>query len=257
MRIDLHMHTKEHSSCSSMGPEEMAERALKESLDGIVITEHNALWDPYELSCLRKKFPKLKIFSGIEVTIAEGEHILVFGVLNPKAFYTGIPMRELMKNVREEGGVAIIAHPFRYIDYVPDEVLEHGLDGVEVMSCNILCYMKDKLMEFLSVTKLPGISCTDAHGVNNIGLFATDFFEDIKDEKDIAEAIRQRKYSLYANKQKIDERNRDMEKRMNLIHKLAKEGRSEDYIEKKSGIPASFARRILRGRDLRLFCMEY
>lgn len=86
MLIDLHTHTNEYSPCSKMAPHALIETAIKRGLDGIVLTEHNYLRPPEEIDSLRKKFPQIKIFNGIEVSTEEKEHVLVYGVLKPDFF---------------------------------------------------------------------------------------------------------------------------------------------------------------------------
>ena len=77
MRIDLHVHTKALSSCSIIDPEELIGEARKLGLDGICITEHNAVWSPEDIASLNAK-SDVRFFRGNEVTTNQG-HIVVFG----------------------------------------------------------------------------------------------------------------------------------------------------------------------------------
>ena len=44
MLIDLHCHTKVHSACSALTPEALVRAARARGVDGVCITEHDALW---------------------------------------------------------------------------------------------------------------------------------------------------------------------------------------------------------------------
>ncbi len=256
MRIDLHMHTNLYSPCASMKPEELAATALERGLDAIVITEHNNFWKPDELNALRVQFPGLKIFNGIEVTVEDGDHFLVFGVINPDAFWFGTPLSELVANVRKEGGALVFAHPFRYGDKLPRGFFDYEYDGIEVMSSNTLYYMKDKTRELRERLKLPGLSCTDAHSTGSIGLFATDFFDDIANEGELAEAIRKRRFRLYADRERIEKINSDLEKRVKLVRELIDKGMDEAEVKKVLKESISFVKGVARGLDLRLVYIE-
>ena len=45
MRIDLHTHTSALSFDSNIAPQELVRLAKKRGLDGLVLTEHDRIWD--------------------------------------------------------------------------------------------------------------------------------------------------------------------------------------------------------------------
>ena len=49
MLFDIHTHTRRYSPCSILSPHDLVKKALELSLDGIVITEHEVLWDEKEI----------------------------------------------------------------------------------------------------------------------------------------------------------------------------------------------------------------
>ena len=78
MLIDLHTHTSHLSMDSVLSVGDLVALAIDRGLDGICLTEHNAVWEPRELEALREKYD-FPIFSGMEVGTEKG-HVLVFGL---------------------------------------------------------------------------------------------------------------------------------------------------------------------------------
>ncbi len=77
MIIDLHNHTQVHSRCSHLDPVDLVIRARRAGLDGLVITEHDALWPRDDVDRLAADHGLL-LLRGIEVTTDIG-HVLAFG----------------------------------------------------------------------------------------------------------------------------------------------------------------------------------
>ena len=76
MLIDLHCHTKVHSPCSALTPDALVRAAQARGLDGVCITEHDALWPLAEIEILTRTMQFL-VLRGMEVTTEVG-HVLVF-----------------------------------------------------------------------------------------------------------------------------------------------------------------------------------
>ncbi len=77
MRIDCHVHTARHSACSDIDPAQACRLALARGLSGLVFTEHHHQWEECELECLRQDFPGLGLYTGVELTLAEGHDMIV------------------------------------------------------------------------------------------------------------------------------------------------------------------------------------
>ncbi len=232
MKIDLHTHTTRHSGCARGEPHKMAEAAIEAGLDGIVFTEHDALWDDQELNALKQEYKSLVILNGIEVNIAEDEHILVYGVLDPSLFYPKMPLEELDAIVRKHNGLMVIAHPFRYKDNVAKEVLSCNVEGVEVMSNNILSYTKIGIDSLLLRKKFIKVAGSDAHGEAFVGLFATVFNSKISNERDLVKAIREDKHKLYVNRPIIEDKNNSIRQAIAYGKELLAQGLPDDEVRK-------------------------
>ena len=54
MLIEMHCHTAEHSSCSSVSAVELVRQVFGKGLQAIVLTDHHYLWAVHELELLRE-----------------------------------------------------------------------------------------------------------------------------------------------------------------------------------------------------------
>ena len=107
--FDMHVHTTEGSSDSSLNPEEMVLEAERLGHFGICITEHSGPWGRHEFDRFASQH-KLVLIRAMEVDTDMG-HVLAFGL---NGYLPGInKARELRNVVDEAGGFIVIAHPFR------------------------------------------------------------------------------------------------------------------------------------------------
>ncbi|MBE0699700.1 MAG: PHP domain-containing protein, partial [Anaerolineaceae bacterium] len=68
MKIDLHVHARERSTCAIDGEESQIRAAIAAGLDGIAFTDHHRLVGCDRLEVLRKHYAPFKIYTGIEIT---------------------------------------------------------------------------------------------------------------------------------------------------------------------------------------------
>jgi predicted metal-dependent phosphoesterase TrpH len=197
MKLDMHLHTNRHSPDSEMDPFAMLERAREVGLDGVVITEHDWLWTEPELDELRAAAPGLLLLAGIEVSTRQG-HFLVYGIHNPFAVPRGINVGDLCREVHQQGGAVVAAHPFRWGQPF-DEIMcaeQPELDGLEMMSKNMDADCRNlaagALQAYGSRLGLAALGNSDAHSTDMLGVCYTDFAATIRDARDLVEAIRSR-----------------------------------------------------------------
>jgi predicted metal-dependent phosphoesterase TrpH len=194
MKFDLHMHTTRHSPDSLMDPLDLIRRARELKLDGVVITEHDWLWTKEELQELRASAAGLVVLAGIEISALEG-HFLVYGVTNPFALPRGIGVAELCREVHQQGGVVVAAHPFRWGQRF-DEILHEeqpALDGLELMTKNMDADCRRRAAQIHQQYPLAGLGCSDAHHQDELAVCYTEFRAVIRDNRDLAAAIRERR----------------------------------------------------------------
>jgi predicted metal-dependent phosphoesterase TrpH len=199
MIIDLHVHTSTGSACSSAPVDDLIEEAKRIGLDGICLTDHHYIWQPEVLDDLREKHGFL-ILGGNEITTDQGD-MLVFGL--SKGIKGIVKLEELRKEVLEVGGCMIVAHPFRgflvfdmgELGLTPEKAMERSLfkyvDAVEVLNSKVTKSENDFAARVAEGLGAPGTGGSDAHGVQEVGIYATRFPGIIRNEKDLVETLKQ------------------------------------------------------------------
>lgn len=209
--IDLHVHTSEASPCSSAPLGDLVTKARRIGLDGICLTDHNHVWDPRTLAELRERHDFL-ILGGNEIATDQGD-MLVFGF--DEDINEIMRLDELKKKVLKTGGFIIAAHPFRgfltfgigQLGLTPEKAMERPLfkhvDAVEVLNSKV----SDKENRFSSQVAegldLPGTGGSDAHEVEEVGVYATRFSGVITNEEELVEALKGGNYSPLAFRAEI------------------------------------------------------
>lgn len=204
MRIDLHIHTWPRSQCSHMKPEDLVQEALRLKLDGFCLTEHQVLWDPAEVKSLGQG-TGLTILRGNEITTAQGD-VLAFGL--EKDIKGVITIRELKEEAEAAGAFLILAHPFRgfklfgmgELDMKLDQAVRKKafqfVDAIEIRNGNIRGQENEMAEKVAERLNLPGTGGSDAHNLDNVGLWVTDFERVIEDEAALIRELKARRFTL-------------------------------------------------------------
>ncbi|UCD35708.1 MAG: PHP domain-containing protein [Nitrospiraceae bacterium] len=192
MLIDLHIHTYRYSGCSILDPVDLVRRAEELNLAGFALTEHDYVWTEEEVRELREETgTALVILRGQEVSSPAG-HVLVFGCYDR---LDRLPARDMLSRVREQGGVAIPSHPFRYGDYALDslDLLAAQLaeyDGFEALNGNQTDDQNSYGMHAWERLGIAGTGGSDSHEVDMVGRFITEFTGGIQNEADLVAEIK-------------------------------------------------------------------
>jgi predicted metal-dependent phosphoesterase TrpH len=126
IEVDLHMHT-DHSGDCATPVKVLLETARDRGLGAIAITDHNEVSGALEAREIAKGMPDLKVIVAEEVKTAEqGE---VIGLFLEEKIPQGLSMAETIAEIRRQGGLVYVPHPFDRFHSVPD--YEHLLDIVE------------------------------------------------------------------------------------------------------------------------------
>lgn len=166
LRIDMHLHTR--SSFDSLNrPEQILAAARKRGIDRLVITDHNEIDGARRLQQLDPE----RILVGEEVKTREGADII--GILLTERIAKRTPARETCEQIRAQGGVVYIPHPFDLhrsgagplLDRIGDLV-----DVVEVHNARCLHPARNRMAEqwALAHGKCMGAG-SDAHTIREIG----------------------------------------------------------------------------------------
>ena len=104
IRVDLHSHTM-WSGDSSTTPEELEQAVVASGLDVLCITDHNAIKGAVELE---HALP-CRVIVGEEVRTSRGELI---GLFLQERIPFGLPPEDAARQIREQGGLVYVPHPF-------------------------------------------------------------------------------------------------------------------------------------------------
>ncbi len=192
MKIDLHVHTKISSPCSSIKITQMIDYARHIGLDAICVTDHDTLHG----AILAQKIGKEKnfpVFKGMEINTYEGD-FLVFGL--EKDIGKPLSARELLDLVSSSGGAAIVAHPYRPFERaLKDKVYSiKGFNALEVENGNTSPEYNKLAQSASFKLSLPGTGGSDAHQLWEIGRYYTRFDHTITSEQELVEAIKSGNY---------------------------------------------------------------
>jgi predicted metal-dependent phosphoesterase TrpH len=194
MKIDHHLHTSRHSPDSTIDPLALVECARGIGLDGLVITEHDYQWENDELALLSARAAPLRVFTGAEISALEG-HFLVYGLPALDQVFPGIPVADLVRVVRQHGAAIVAAHPFRWDQPFDKIVAKIGpvFDALELVSNNISPETRSKTEALLRARPMGATGSSDAHELQTVGCYFTEFDGPIDSLSDFVEAIRGRR----------------------------------------------------------------
>jgi glycosyltransferase involved in cell wall biosynthesis len=123
IHVDLHMHT-DHSHDCATPVEVLLESAKAAGLGAIAITDHNEISGALAAA---ERANGIKVIVSEEVKTADqGE---VIGLFIKEKIERGMTLEETIAEIRRQGGLVYVPHPFDRMHAVPD--YEHMLDIVE------------------------------------------------------------------------------------------------------------------------------
>jgi predicted metal-dependent phosphoesterase TrpH/glycosyltransferase involved in cell wall biosynthesis len=126
IHVDLHMHT-DHSPDCATPVDVLLSTAEERGLGAIAITDHNEISGALAARELAEESGAVKVIVAEEVKTAEqGE---VIGLFLSEKIPRGMTMAETITEIRRQGGLVYVPHPFDRLHSVPD--YEHLLDIVE------------------------------------------------------------------------------------------------------------------------------
>lgn len=164
MKFDLHMHSRSSYDCSS-NIEAILSKAKETGLDGIAITDHD-IFNSYDITSLEQKH-NLWIIPGAELCTDIGDIIGLYISDNINIKDAGKAIDE----IHNQGGLAILAHPYKRIKEYPIDILKK-LDAIEQVNSrwvDLQEYRDIKKVDMI-LSMLPGRTAgSDSHFVFEIG----------------------------------------------------------------------------------------
>ncbi|HEY8303569.1 MAG TPA: PHP domain-containing protein [Solirubrobacteraceae bacterium] len=172
--VDLHMHTDHSHDCET--PVEVLLASAKEAgLGAIAVTDHNEIsgaLEAREKAAESGAHPPLKVIVGEEVKTAEqGE---VIGLFIEEKIPRGLTLRETVAEIKRQGGLVYVPHPFDRMHSVPD--YEHLLsilddvDAIEVFNPRVaIGSFNEEAVRFAAKYRIVAGAGSDSHVAQGLG----------------------------------------------------------------------------------------
>jgi predicted metal-dependent phosphoesterase TrpH len=169
--IDLHCHTG--ASFDSLSrPSDVMRAAVRRGLTHLAITDHDRI--DAALRGRDEAPDGLTVIVGQEAKTAEGDLICLF---LERPIPSGLPAREAIAAVREQGGLVGIPHPFDRLrrSMLRDDAglveLAAEVDWIEAYNARVLSGTgNERAATFAREHGLPGVAASDAHTVLEVGV---------------------------------------------------------------------------------------
>jgi glycosyltransferase involved in cell wall biosynthesis len=201
IHVDLHMHT-DHSPDCATPVDTLLDTAKRVGLGAIAITDHNEISGALEAS---DRADGIKVIVAEEVKTADqGE---VIGLFIEEKIPRGMTLQETIAEIRRQGGLVYVPHPFDRMHSVPD--YEHlldvvgDIDAIEVFNPRVaFSAFNEEAARFAAKYRIVAGAGSDSHVVQGLGSVKIrmrdfdgpeEFLESLRD----ADIVRKRQSLLY------------------------------------------------------------
>ncbi len=145
------------------------DRSYSLGLDVVFVTNHNTL-DGYnqllEYRNSHERFAGISVFPAEEATTDTGAHMLAYGLHEP--IPAGLPIGEIIDEVRRQDGVSSAPHPFSLIDALREDAA--CCDMIETFNSNNVDVLSNvRATEFAIEHNMPGVAGSDSHVLSTFG----------------------------------------------------------------------------------------
>jgi hypothetical protein len=168
--VDLHMHT-DHSDDCATPVEVLLATAREQGLGAIAVTDHNEISGALEARAQAEE-AGVKVIVAEEVkTDSQGE---VIGLFIEEKIPRGMTMAETVAEIKRQGGLVYVPHPFDRMHSVPD--YEHLLtilddvDAIEVFNPRVaISAFNDEAARFAAKYRIIAGAGSDSHVAQGLG----------------------------------------------------------------------------------------
>jgi predicted metal-dependent phosphoesterase TrpH len=186
-RVDLHVHA-EWSPDSRLTLESIVGRLSYVGLRGFALTDHNTVAGHGALAAMRDRHPEYLYLPGVEVSTREG-HLLGYGVTEAPPPHR--PVAETIEWIEARGGVAVLAHPFRWTHGVGRRVATHArvraLEGRNGHNSEIANARAELIVAQRQIGSTGG---SDAHDLTDLGRAFTEWTDPADTVEGLLESLR-------------------------------------------------------------------
>ncbi len=171
IEVDLHMHT-DHSPDCATPVEVLLETARDRGLGAIAITDHNVVSGALEARRIAAEMGDIKVIVAEEVkTAGQGE---VIGLFLEERIPRGMTMAETIAEIRRQGGLVYVPHPFDRFHSVPDyeNLIEHveEVDVLEVFNPRVaVSAFNEEAERFARKYRIVPGAGSDSHVAQGLG----------------------------------------------------------------------------------------
>ena len=170
IEVDLHMHT-DHSGDCATPVEVLLDTARVQGLGAIAVTDHNEISGALRARELAAG-TDLKVIVGEEVkTRSQGE---VIGLFIERKIPRGLSLAETVAEIKRQGGLVYVPHPFDRMHSVPD--YEHLLgildeiDAIEVFNPRVaIGTFNEEAARFAAKYRIVAGAGSDSHVAQGLG----------------------------------------------------------------------------------------
>jgi glycosyltransferase involved in cell wall biosynthesis len=201
VHVDLHMHT-DHSPDCATPVDTLLDTAKRVGLGAIAITDHNEISGALEA---RERANGIKVIVAEEVKTADqGE---VIGLFIEEKIPRGMTLQETIAEIRRQGGLVYVPHPFDRMHAVPD--YEHllgvveDIDAMEVFNPRVaFSAFNEEAARFAAKYRIVAGAGSDSHVAQGLGSVKIrmrdfdgpeEFLESLRD----ADIVRKKQSLLY------------------------------------------------------------
>src|SRR6185312_7684144 len=201
--VDLHMHT-DHSNDCATPVDVLLSTAREVGLGAIAVTDHNEISGALDARAKAAEYG-VKVIVGEEVKTADqGE---VIGLFVEEKIPRGMTLAETIAEIRRQGGLVYVPHPFDRLHSVPDYehllgVLEN-IDAIEVFNPRVaFSSFNEEAARFAAKYRIVAGAGSDSHVAQGLGSVKIkmrdfdgpeEFLESLRD----ADIVRKRQSLLY------------------------------------------------------------
>ena len=170
IEVDLHMHT-DHSNDCATPVDVLLATARDVGLGAIAVTDHNEISGALDARAKAAEYG-IKVIVAEEVKTADqGE---VIGLFIEEKIPRGMTLEETIAEIRRQGGLVYVPHPFDRLHSVPD--YEHmlavvgDLDAIEVFNPRIaIPAFNEEAVRFAGKYRIVGGAGSDSHVAQGLG----------------------------------------------------------------------------------------
>ncbi|MFB6183973.1 MAG: PHP domain-containing protein [Haloarculaceae archaeon] len=173
LKVELHAHSA--ASYDGRDPVELLlEQAAAVGLDALAVTDHDEFAASREAADLAPEYGLVGI-PGMEVTSDAG-HVLALGI--DEAVESGLAFAETVERIRDQGGIAVVPHPFQesrsgVLANISKEALSVA-DAIEVYNSRLLTGRANRQAKRFALSRgLPMTAGSDAHISEMVGQAVT------------------------------------------------------------------------------------